>query len=709
MDIPRPISQEIAGVIFGVFSLLFFLTLSKNLGLIGEQIGTGLIQLFGVGSWMLPPLFAILSVSAFLGKKTSFNFTTLLGSFFLLFGASGFLHTIQIPTESMGKPFVGNPLEAAGFFGVASSLIFRMFLGDMGASIVLFGIFLVGALLAFQISLRSLGVFFVKCVTFFFPKTSEEKKRKPAEQLTILKPSFIEQEVQKVMKEEFKKEEEQFEVIRPNFEKPVLQEKQRKSLKTDQTRIPSGDFSQWEAPTLDLLNPAVSKILTKDSDLKKMAEEIQRKLAHFGLEVDMKTAHVGPTVTQFTLIPEESIKLSKITGLKNELALALSAESVRIEAPIPGKNLVGIEIPNLKRTVVHLREIMESPEYHEPRSSLKLPIGRDVSGDPIIEDLAEMPHILIAGATGSGKSVATNTFLISLLFQNSPADMRLILIDPKRVELMPYNGIPHLLTPVITDAEKALAALRWCVSEMMRRYTEMGEKKYRNITEYNEKEPEKMAKIVIMIDELADLMMRQFRKDTEAVVCRLAQMARAVGIHLIISTQRPSVDVITGLIKANIPSRISFAVTAQVDSRTVLDTIGAEDLLGKGDMLFTNPKLSKPQRIQGIYISGAEIERVINRIKLSMGDFEHIDLIDEASEVGTVSFSGGSFGGGIGDEDDLEEEALSLIRGTGKASASLLQRRLSVGYARAARILDILEKKGHIGPSRGAKPREVFM
>ncbi len=709
IDLPKPISQEVAGVIFATFAVLFFLTLSGNLGIVGEKTGNVLTSLFGIGSWLLPFLCAGLSLASFFGRKVNFNFTTFLGSFFLLFGASGFLQTMVIPRDRMGSPFIDNPLEAAGYFGVSASLFFRIFLGDTGSKVLLFGFFIVGGLIAFQVSIKGVGRLFLAICSIFIPKHSSSKEKiKTAEQLTILKPHYIEKEVEKGMKkimEEEKKKEGELEIRRPQFEKKEVSKRVTPEKKKQQT-IPEVDVSHWEAPALDLLNPSVSKILIKDSELKDMAREIQAKLSHYGVNVTMHTAHVGPTVTQFTLVPEENLKLSKITNLKSEISLALSAESVRIEAPIPGKNLVGIEIPNKKRTVVHLREIMESPEYIESTLSLKLPIGRDVSGEPIIADLSEMPHLLIAGSTGSGKSVCVNTFLISLLFQHSPALLRLILIDPKRIEMMPYNGIPHLLTPVITDAEKALAALRWAVVEMMRRYQVLSEKKYRNIDECNEKEEKKMEKIVIIIDELADLMMRQYRKDTEVLICRIAQMARAVGMHLIIATQRPSVDVITGLIKANIPTRISFAVTSQIDSRTVLDATGAEDLLGKGDMLYSNPKLSKPQRIQGIFVSGSEIERVVNRIKLSMVDFDEIDLIGEATPGSGGGIEGGSFDGG---EDTFEEEALEVIRSTGKASASLLQRRLSVGYARAARILDILEEKGYIGPARGAKPREIFL
>jgi S-DNA-T family DNA segregation ATPase FtsK/SpoIIIE len=336
---------------------------------------------------------------------------------------------------------------------------------------------------------------------------------------------------------------------------------------------------------------------------------------------------------------------------------------------------------------------------------MALPIGRDVSGTPIVDDLVNMPHLLIAGATGSGKSVGMNTFLTALLYQNSPEELKFIMVDPKRVELTSYNGIPHLLTPVITQPEKAHAALKWAVAEMNRRYQQLSEKGYRKIDEYNAGEPKRMFKIVIVIDELADLMMQATKKETEALICRIAQMARAVGIHLIIATQRPSVNVITGVIKANIPARIAFTVATGVDSRTIIDGIGAEDLLGMGDMLFVSGNMSRPLRIQGIFTSSKEIERVTNRIKLTIAP-----TYDETiTTTQTVNEEGGSPGGDGSDQDDLYNEAIRVIRETGKASASLLQRRLSVGYARAARLLDILEENGAIGPANGAKPREIYL
>jgi S-DNA-T family DNA segregation ATPase FtsK/SpoIIIE len=379
-----------------------------------------------------------------------------------------------------------------------------------------------------------------------------------------------------------------------------------------------------------------------------------------------------------------------------------------MEAPIPGKSLVGIEVPNEKRMVVHLREMLESEEFSSFDSKLRLAVGRDVSGMPVIDDLETMPHLLIAGATGSGKSVGMNTFLLSLLYQNSPQDLKFIMVDPKRVELTLYNGIPHLLTPVITESEKAHSSLKWAVAEMQRRYQDFAEKGYKNIKEYNAAEEKPLHRIVIVIDELADLMMQASKKETEALICRIAQMARAVGMHLIIATQRPSVDVITGVIKANIPTRIAFTVTSGVDSRTIIDTIGAEDLLGMGDMLYLPGNMSRPIRVQGVYVSTKEIERVTNRIKLTV-EPAYDESITQVTDTGGADIGMVGAGGDGTDQDSLYSDALELIRDTGKASASLLQRRLSVGYARAARILDILEEHGVIGPANGAKPRDIYI
>jgi S-DNA-T family DNA segregation ATPase FtsK/SpoIIIE len=469
----------------------------------------------------------------------------------------------------------------------------------------------------------------------------------------------------------------------------------------------------WQPPTIDLLSNKKSKIVADEKNLRMAAEKIREKLSQFGIEVTMKSVHVGPTVTQFTLEPAAGVKLTKITSLKNDLALTLAAENIRIEAPIRGKSLVGIEIPNEKRANVSMREIIESSIWEESKDALKLAVGRDVSGKPIVVNLAKMPHLLMAGKTGSGKSVGMNAFLCSLLWNNSPEDLKLILIDPKRVELNRYKGLPHLLTPVIVEPEKSVSALAWAVAEMNRRYRMLSEAGVVNLDQYNEKFAEKKEpRIVIVIDELADLMMVA-GKDVEAAVVRIAQLARAVGMHLIVATQRPSVDVVTGLIKANLPARISFKVSSQIDSRTIIDGMGAESLLGLGDMLYLDGNSGNLTRVQGIYISNEEVSRLTNFIKLQFPESIGNDEITQQSIEGMAK--GKVLTAGLparetddADLDKLYSKAVEVVLQNKKASASFLQRRLEIGYARAARILDQMEERGIIGPSKGAKAREIY-
>lgn len=458
----------------------------------------------------------------------------------------------------------------------------------------------------------------------------------------------------------------------------------------------------WIFPPLELLSTSSTKATS--GNITKNIEIIQKSLKDFGVTVSMGDVHIGPTVTQYTLKPAEGVKLNAITARGNDISLALAAHPIRIEAPIPGKAAVGIEIPNKLAALVTLREILESDGYKNINSTLRLPLGRDVAGAPFIVDLKKMPHLLFAGATGSGKSVAINSVIISLLYQNSPADLRIILVDPKRVEFSMYNGIPNLLTGVVTETDKTINTLRWTVAEMERRYKMFSETHKRNIDEYNANPSEgHIPYIVVIIDELADLM-AQSANEAEAAIVRLAQMARATGIHLIVATQRPSVDVITGLIKANITTRIAFAVASQIDSRTILDQSGAEKLLGNGDMLYLGNDLSKPKRVQGVLVSEKEIKEVTDFLK-KQAPSHYEEFIQEYHPAGM----GGARGGDSVADDTLFDEAKRLVVQSGKASASLLQRRLRVGYARAARLLDILEQEGIIGPPEGAKPRAVLV
>lgn len=444
---------------------------------------------------------------------------------------------------------------------------------------------------------------------------------------------------------------------------------------------------------------------------------IKKTLQNFDIPVEMSEVNIGPTVTQYTLKPAEGIKLSRITALSNDLSLALAVQAIRIEAPIPGRPLVGIEVPNKIRTAVRLRNLIEHPGFQNATENLLFTLGRDTSGNPVFANLARMPHLLVAGATGTGKTVCLNNLIISLLYRNPPEVLRFILIDPKRVEFRIYEDLPHLLSPVIMDAQKTINALKWLVEEMDRRFDVLSAEKARDIAAFNERilseGGEIMPYIVLIVDELADLMAARGR-EVEAGIVRLAQMARAVGIHLVVATQRPSVEVITGLIKANITSRISFQVASQVDSRTVLDMAGSEKLLGLGDMLFTSAEIAKPKRIQAGYVTEKEIKKVVNFIIQKNQEsekqrpvFQELQPSSPQMEL-EVEKTGESefiFGG----EDPLYGQAKKIVVEARKASASLLQRKLRIGYARAARLIDILEERGLVGPGEGAKPREVYI
>lgn len=694
IELESHVAREVGAVIYLGLAIIFYLIISSKAGMLGEWLNTYLRLIFGVGTFALPVLFLLLAITLFVSRRIRLDATRYLGITLLVLSGLGLVH-MRTPMEGM----LDNVQQFGGYAGFLSSVLLRIFISDIGAKVVLSVVLVISILITFEVSFRNIISLIIpdrkiKVGTRESAIVKAGLLKKGKDELNIVKPQLSEVKTEEQAKEEIKVIPKEFEIKKPQ---PISKPKMK--VKKDV------DYSDWEFPPLDILSSASSEVYVSDKVLKENAKTIREKLAQFDIPVTMKDVNIGPTVLQYTLQPSEGVKLNKITALKNDLALALAAKSIRIEAPIPGKSLVGIEVPNDKRMIVHLRELLESEEYKSVDSKLRLVIGRDVSGAPVIDDLASMPHLLIAGATGSGKSVGMNTFLLSLLYQNSPQDLKLIMIDPKRVELTPYNGIPHLLTPVITDPEKAHSSLKWAVAEMNRRYKEFAEKRYRNIEEYNKGEPKRMHKIVIVVDELADLMMQASRKETEALICRIAQMARAVGMHLIIATQRPSVDVITGVIKANITTRIAFTVTAGVDSRTVIDTVGAEDLLGMGDMLYLPGNMSRPIRVQGVYVSSKEIERVTNRIKLTIEpDYdESITEIKSGMDVGMMGSGDGA------EQDNMYNDAIVVIKETGKASASLLQRRLSVGYARAARMLDIMEEQGIIGPSNGAKPREIYI
>ena len=470
----------------------------------------------------------------------------------------------------------------------------------------------------------------------------------------------------------------------------------------------------YEFPPLTLLKEGDKKAgKGNNRALTETASKLQKTLYNFGVVAKVEHVSVGPAITRYELKPSEGVRVSKIANLADDIALNLAAKTIRIEAPIPGKQAVGIEVPNEESEVVHLRDILDTDTFKNHKSKLAFALGKDVSGEEIVTDIAKMPHVMIAGATGSGKSVCINTLIASIIYKAKPSDVKLIMVDPKIVELSVYNGIPHLMIPVVTDPKKAAGALAWAVQEMENRYTKFAAKGVRDLAGYNdavEKEDTlgKLPHIVIIIDELADLMMVA-KNDVEGAICRLAQKARAAGMHLVIATQRPSVDVITGLIKANIPSRIAFAVSSQIDSRTILDQVGAEKLLGKGDMLFFPTGAPKPVRVQGAFVSDKEVEKIVDFLK-SNGETTYRDDITEYIEK--TNCTDKEIDEGIMDDDETDpllNEAIQTVIETGQASTSFIQRRFKVGYARAGRIIDQMEERGIISGYQGSKPREVLM
>jgi len=690
------LKREIWGGVWIVLAVLLVAIFSSQEGISGD-IFHGIKKLFGIGTWILPGIFLVLGLTLVRSGKNPIAFpplrvAALIGLFCSILGVTN-LFVSHAESLALAHEFGGAIGFAIGYFP-------REILGTAVTAVIFLGILWLCTMAGFGI------------------RMSQLLKKSETEKPTAKKITKKEFGAEEVPAPEIKKRfENELEIV-DSTRKAAPSGKSAKQLDLEKADALTEAKNKkvigvWTPPDLEILRENDSTIIVDETQLRASADKIREKLFQFGIDVTMKSVHVGPTVTQFTLEPAPGVKLTKITALKNDLALTLAAENIRIEAPIRGKSLVGIEIPNEKRAIVGMREILESDTWDEMPSKLKLAVGRDVAGKPAVVDLAKMPHMLIAGKTGSGKSVAMNAFLASLLWTNSPDDLRLILIDPKRVELKPYNNLPHLLTPVIVEPEKAVSALAWAVAEMNRRYRKLAAASVRNLDEYNAKLPdEKEPYIVIVIDELADLMMVA-GKDVEAAVCRVAQLARAVGMHLIVATQRPSVDVVTGLIKANLPTRVAFRVSSQVDSRTIIDGIGAEDLLGFGDMLMLDGNSGDLTRLQGIYISTEEVERLTNHIKLQFPEMVANDEVTAQSIEGMAK--GGVLTAGI-EKDEIPDEkldalfgdAVALVMETKKASASFLQRRLEVGYARAARLLDQMESKGIVGPSRGAKPREIF-
>lgn len=665
-------------VLFATAALIF-LSYFHIAGSMGIWINFSLSSFFGLDRYLVPIVLIILGATLSYpdrGSLSTWNYIGLL-FFFLSFNALLNLFLINRP-----EPFTTDLTLAGGYLGQFLATILSAFLGYWGSIVGAAALLLVSVLLTFNTSLRSLTSAHSHLTGWFgawLHKESTEVNEEEEDELSD--PS--EPDLSKLEEEEpeFK--------VKP-VATPVREETALVSHKRREIAIP-----------LKLLMRSNTK--AQSGDIERNKEIIEKTFKEFGIDVEMGKTSVGPTVTQYTFRPSQGMKLSRIVSLQNDLALALAAHPLRMEAPIPGQSLVGIEVPNNKVATVALRDVIETPEFQSAagKSPLAIPLGKDVSGSCYSIALEKMPHILVAGATGSGKSVCLNTMIVSWLYQNGPDDLKLILIDPKRVELTSYSGIPHLLVPPIVSVDDTVNALKWTVREMERRLDLLSKVGARDIDGYNEKSQERMPRVVVVIDELADLMSASSR-EVETAIVRIAQMARAVGIHLVLATQRPSVDVITGLIKANIPGRIAFAVASQTDSRTILDQSGAEKLLGRGDMLFTSSDVAKPKRLQGAFISINEIEEVVGYLR-RRGEPDYNMAVTEITKAGTV------FDGASGEGDDLLEEAIQIVLESGKASTSFLQRRLRLGYARAARIIDMMEEAGVVGPGSGAKPREILV
>jgi S-DNA-T family DNA segregation ATPase FtsK/SpoIIIE len=656
----------------------------------GAAIYSGLNALLGWGYLILPATLLFAAAVFLFSRQKRILATTLIGSTLLILSVLGLIELFS-PTHGGWLGLVFGSLRTP--FGVIAATTIDIF------------ILIISVLVTANVPIK-----------VEWPWNNKDESEEKAEDTTPLLVTGADGEkttAEKAMDEKDAKNDKNKNPSAPE-DLAVIHAKDGAELgKIKKTKAPV--FKNYVPPPLSLLNSDMSKPTT--GDLLAHANIIKRTLDSFGIPVEMGEINVGPAVTRYTLKPAEGVKLSRITALSQDLALSLAAHPIRIEAPIPGKSLVGIEVPNKTAALVRLGSLMNYPEF-QASGPLGFVLGRDVSGEPIFANIEKMPHLLVAGATGSGKSILVHSLITSLLYKNSPATLRLVLIDPKRVELSMYDGIPHLITPVITENKKALGVLKWAIQEMDRRYEILQRAGSRDVKSYNTKaKPEdQLPFILIGIDEMADLM-SSFGREVEGAIVRLAQMARATGIHLLLATQRPSVEVITGLIKANIPARVALQVASQIDSRTILDGAGAEKLLGHGDLLFLSAELSKPKRIQGSYITEEELKSVVSFIKEnnkpvmapepSDDGEENIDKAGPIMPVGFDHFINASGESDEESEDDMFNEAVAVVAEAKKASASLLQRRLKVGYARAARLLDLMEAADLIGPGDGAKPRDV--
>ncbi len=690
-DLEEQTKKAILAILFFSFAVIMLLSIWHKAGPFGELMLKSLGYLFGWGYFILPAIFLLVTYEFLKSRRQHIYFATIFGALLLFVSILGIS---ELYSEN----------NYAGLVGYAVAAFLNKIFGFWASLVLLVSFVFISLIMALNIPF----------------KIGKDEDEEDEDELIKEKEKTGSSEINPViMDQAMPLKEEKSPVAKSARQLSGGAVEGRES--EEEFKVPKFKSGAYNPPVIDLLERVESRPMS--GDIKANANIIKRTLQNFGIDVEMGEVNIGPTVTQYTLRPAQGVKISKIVTLHNDLALALAAHPLRIEAPIPGKALVGIEVPNKSIALVRLGSLLDLDNFKKS-GTLTIALGRDVAGMPVFADLSKMPHLLIAGATGSGKSVSIHSIITSLIWRNGPEQLKFILIDPKRVELAYYRDLPHLLTPVLSDGKKSINALRWAVSEMERRYEILSEFNVRDILSFNniilkkQEENSFMPYLVIIIDELADLM-AAYGREVEGTIIRLAQMARAVGIHLIVSTQRPSVEVLTGLIKANITSRMALQVPSQVDSRTILDMAGAEKLLGNGDMLYLAGDSAKPRRLQGVYILEKEIKRVVDYI----AEKNPVSGNNEVEESAILSPEGRESRSGIlpapdfsnsNEFDDLEEdelmaEAKAVVLQAKKASASLLQRRLSVGYARAARLLDIMEEKGLIGPGDGAKPREVYL
>lgn len=696
VELKEETRHSIIGVAFFVFALFIILSVFKSAGIAGTFFSTVFNSFFGLGYYLLPILLIVVGISFMRRGKPQ------VARLHAITGATVLLSTLAIMDIGTNGTGASNDITFGGYLGSMVAWPFIKLFGLYGALLILGALLIISLIILFDRKPNLIGLWNhikkIFSMKLKFPKFRKEKEEFEEEEYeeeeTLEEPSPLAPLQSTVEGDENTDEEDEFEI------KP-------KAKKLHTNYVP---------PPLSLLER--DKGTPNTGDIKGNMNIIQRTLMNFGISVEMDEVTIGPTVTRYALKPAQGVKLSRIVGLQNDLALALAAHPIRIEAPIPGKSLVGIEIPNKVKSTVGLATLLSDDKFQKAPKPLMVALGKGLSGKAYFGNLAKMPHALIAGTTGSGKSVTIHSVITSLLYRNGPEEMRFIMVDPKRVELTLYNKIPHLLTPVITDAKKCILALKWAAKEMDRRYDVLEANSVRDVQSYHENvlpkmkkgngdaEVDKMPYIVIVIDELADIM-QTYPRELESAIVRLAQMSRAVGIHLILSTQRPSVNVITGLIKANVPTRVALQVSSQIDSRTILDAAGAEKLLGAGDMLYASGEMSQPERLQSAFISEEEVKKVVQYLKNAYMD-ELPDTIELSGNV--ESGNGNLFSSSMDDDadDEMYESAREIVIETGKASTSYLQRKLGVGYARAARLIDMLEERGVIGAGNGAKPRDVL-